>query len=96
MLSNEQLENLKTKLIPQNKNIIIIRDEVPTTNNSGLILQNTFTGTKTITGVVVLSDDDAINEGTKIIFGSMCGVNFEVDNISLTSLKKDDIIGKFN
>jgi len=95
ILSEDQITSLKNKIIPQNNNIIVFRDEVPTKNSSGLVLQAVQTGVKTITGTVVLSADSTITDNTKIIFGSLSGIDFEVDGIKLTSLKKDDIIGIF-
>lgn len=95
VIDAEKIESIKKKLIPQNGNIIIIRDEVPKTNSSGLVLPNVHSGIRTMTGTVIISDDNDISEDTKLIFGSVCGVEFEVDGVKLTSLKKNEIIGKF-
>ena len=95
VLSLEQIISLRNKLSPQNGNIIIFRDKVPTKNSSGLVIQAVQTGVKTITGTVILSDNSAVPCDVKVIFGSLSGVDFVVDGIQLTSLKRDDIIGIF-
>ena len=95
VLSLEQIISLRNKLSPQNGNIIIFRDKVPTKNSSGLVIQAVQTGVQTITGTVIVSGNFHVPCDVKVIFGSLSGVDFVVDGIQLTSLKKDDIIGIF-
>lgn len=92
----EIIEKLDKYITPVNKTIIIVREELPTTNSTGLVLQQNRVSVKSVIGTVVSTDDDRVEVGKSVIIGSTCGIELQIKDVATTVILMDDIIGLIN
>ena len=97
---NGTLKMDKIKFTPLSDRIIVKKDE-PAKPKNGLVVTDTTSGTKPLTGTVVRTGDLqlerplVVKEGDKIMFTRVAGMEIELEEGKFLIMREADVIGIF-